>query len=195
MWKKQVPVVYISQCCGSGSAWIRNFCLDPELLFRFRIRIQQNMKEEINKNVISHLRPVNSGRFVLEGCTLYSSMEQKMADRQQILLLLIQFKVFFFYNFQIYLNNVGWSRIRMDPELLPGSGTQKVQSWIRNKSFRIRKTDISYNYNGGNSYLGSPVDQIDDNILDYELLPAAHLTAQELQLLQLFLTPAEHLER
>ena len=20
---------YINQCCGSGSAWIRNFCLDP----------------------------------------------------------------------------------------------------------------------------------------------------------------------
>ena len=39
------------KCCGSGSAWIRNFCLDPdpELLFR----IQLNMKEQISKNVIS----------------------------------------------------------------------------------------------------------------------------------------------
>ena len=41
----------IMQCCGSGSAWIQNFCLDPdpELLFR----IQLNMKEQISKNVIS----------------------------------------------------------------------------------------------------------------------------------------------
>ena len=44
---------YFNQCCGSGSAWIRNFCLDldpdPELLFR----IHQNMKEQINKIFIS----------------------------------------------------------------------------------------------------------------------------------------------
>ena len=35
---------------------------------------------------------------------------------------------------------MGWIRIRMDPELLPGygSGTQKIQSWIRKKSFRIQ---------------------------------------------------------
>ena len=26
---------------------------------------------------------------------------------------------------------MGWIRIRMDPELLPGSGTQKIQSRIR----------------------------------------------------------------
>ena len=43
-----------------------------------------------------------------------------------------------------YLINIGWIRIRMDPELLPGSGsgTRKIQSWIRirNKSFRIRNT-------------------------------------------------------
>ena len=32
----------------------------------------------------------------------------------------------------------------MDPELLPGSGTRKIQSWIqiRNKSFRIRNTGL-----------------------------------------------------
>ena len=37
---------------------------------------------------------------------------------------------------------MGWIRIRMDPELLPGSGTRKIQSWIRilNKSFRIHNT-------------------------------------------------------
>ena len=29
------------------------------------IRIQQKMKEQINKNVISHIRPVNSGLCVL----------------------------------------------------------------------------------------------------------------------------------
>ena len=35
-----------------------------------------------------------------------------------------------------------WIRIRMDPEILPGSGTRKIQSWIRirNKSFRIHNT-------------------------------------------------------
>ena len=39
--------------CESGSAWIRNFCLDmdldPQLLFQIRIRIQQNMKKQVNK--------------------------------------------------------------------------------------------------------------------------------------------------
>ena len=32
-----------------------------------------------------------------------------------------------------YLNNIAWIRIRMDPELLPGSGsgsrTREIQSW------------------------------------------------------------------
>ena len=37
----------------------------------------------------------------------------------------------FIYNFQICLNNMGWIRIRMDTELLPWSGTRKIQSWIR----------------------------------------------------------------
>ena len=45
-----------NQCCGFGSAWIQNFCLDLEL--KFRIRIQQKVKERINKTV-------NSGLFVL----------------------------------------------------------------------------------------------------------------------------------
>ena len=49
-WKKQ--------CCGSGSAWIRNFCLDLNLELLFRIRIQQKVKEQINKTV-------KSGLFVL----------------------------------------------------------------------------------------------------------------------------------
>ena len=46
------------------------------------------------------------------------------------------------YYFEIYLANIGWIRIRMDPVLLPGSGsgTRKVQSWIRNKQFRIHNT-------------------------------------------------------
>ena len=36
-------------------------------------------------------------------------------------------------------------RIRMDPEIFPGSGTRKIQSWIRirNKSFRIHNTDLN----------------------------------------------------
>ena len=53
------PFRLFYQCCGS--AWISNFCLDqdPELLFR--IRIQQKMKEHINKNVLSHFKPLNSG--------------------------------------------------------------------------------------------------------------------------------------
>ena len=43
---------------------IRNFFLDPELLFR--IRIQQNMKEQIKNNyrVTADFRPVNSGLCV-----------------------------------------------------------------------------------------------------------------------------------
>ena len=38
-------ILTFKQCCGSGSALIRNFSLDsdPELLFR----IQQKMKEQI----------------------------------------------------------------------------------------------------------------------------------------------------
>ena len=37
---------------------------------------------------------------------------------------------------------MGWIRICIDPELLPGSGTRKIQSWIRirNKTFRIHNT-------------------------------------------------------
>ena len=41
------------QCCGSGSAQIRNFCLGPDPDLLFRIRIQLNMKEHISKHVIS----------------------------------------------------------------------------------------------------------------------------------------------
>ena len=47
-----------------------------------------------------------------------------------------------------------WIRIRMDPELLPGSGsgsgTRKIQSWIRirNKSFRIHNTAIIISSSG-----------------------------------------------
>ena len=39
-----------------------------------------------------------------------------------------------------------WIRIRMDPELLHGSGTRKIQSWIRirNKSFQIHNTALIY---------------------------------------------------
>ena len=41
-----------------------------------------------------------------------------------------------------YIIYIGWIRIRicMDPELLPESGTRKIQSRIRNKSFRIHNT-------------------------------------------------------
>ena len=35
---------------------------------------------------------------------------------------------------------MGWIWIRMDPELFPGSGTRKIQSWTRNKSFWICNT-------------------------------------------------------
>ena len=45
---------------------------------------------------------------------------------------------------------MSWIQICMDPEILPGfgSGTRKIQSWIRirirNKSFRIQNTGTSY---------------------------------------------------
>ena len=59
---------------------------------------------------------------------------------------LIEFKgCFCIISDYTYLINIGWIRIRMDPELLPGSrsGTRKIQSWIRiwNKSFRIHNID------------------------------------------------------
>ena len=61
------------QCCGFGSAWIWNLILDPELL----IRIQQKMKEQINKKIkSSNFRPMNSGLCVLLVCI----MKYKMAD-------------------------------------------------------------------------------------------------------------------
>ena len=44
----QVSVPFI-QCCGSESAWIRNFCLDPDLELLFWIRIQLNMKQQTSK--------------------------------------------------------------------------------------------------------------------------------------------------
>ena len=50
-------------CCGSVSAWMRNLCLDPELVFR--IRFQQKMKEQKNKYFIFSFRPVNFGLCVL----------------------------------------------------------------------------------------------------------------------------------
>ena len=48
----------VNQWCGSGFAWIRNFCLDPDPELKFRVRIQQKVKKHINKTV-------NSGLFVL----------------------------------------------------------------------------------------------------------------------------------
>ena len=51
-------IATMQQCCGSGFAWIRNFCLDPDPELKFWIRIQQKVKEHINKTV-------NSGLFVL----------------------------------------------------------------------------------------------------------------------------------
>ena len=64
---------------------------------------------------------------------------------------MIEFYGGFVYNFQINFNNNGWIRIRMDRKLLPGSGTRKIQSWIRvrNKSFRIHN-------NAGNNNLFNP---------------------------------------
>ena len=47
-----------TQFCGSGSAWIWKFCLDQNPEFKFLIRIQQKVKENINKTV-------NFGLFVL----------------------------------------------------------------------------------------------------------------------------------
>ena len=35
----------LDQCCGSRSAWIRNFCVDPDPELLFRTWIQQKMKE------------------------------------------------------------------------------------------------------------------------------------------------------
>ena len=51
-------VVTYEQCCGSGSARILNFCLDPDPELKFWIWIQQKVKEHINKTF-------NSGLFVL----------------------------------------------------------------------------------------------------------------------------------
>ena len=100
----------LMQCCGS--AWIQNFCLYPDPELKFRIRIQQKVKE--------HIRLL---RFFF----------------------LIEFKGCFCIILDYtYLIITGWIRIRMDPELLPGSGsrTRKIQSWIRirSKQFRIRNT-------------------------------------------------------
>ena len=59
-FEKLTPLISLGsiQCCGSGSAWIRIFCLDWDPEFKFRIRIQQKVIEQINKTV-------NSGLFLL----------------------------------------------------------------------------------------------------------------------------------
>ena len=49
-----------------------------------------------------------------------------------VMILLFEFKgCFCIISDFTCLINTGWIRIRMDPELLPGSGTRKIQSWIR----------------------------------------------------------------
>ena len=56
---------------------------------------------------------------------------------------LIEFNLCVFY-FYIYFINIGWIRnFCLDPELLPGSGTRKIQSWIRIRkiAFRFRDTE------------------------------------------------------
>ena len=52
---------------------------------------------------------------------------------------------------------MGWIRIRMDPELLPGFGTQKIQSWIRNISIRIRNTGNNTVNNSNNLATVGPI--------------------------------------
>ena len=49
-------------------------------------------------------------------CTVGPRMKKKWQIVDKFFFM-IEFKVFFFNNFQIYLNNIGWIRIRMDPEL------------------------------------------------------------------------------
>ena len=44
-----INCIIIMQYCGSRSAWIQNFFLDPELFVR--IRIQPKIREQINKNL------------------------------------------------------------------------------------------------------------------------------------------------
>ena len=81
----------LNQCYGSGSAWIK-----------------LNMKEQINKNVIS--------LWILDFVycrTVVWNRKWQIVDR---FFFMIEFKVVI-YIFQIYLNNIGWIRIRMDPEL------------------------------------------------------------------------------
>ena len=87
---------------------------DPELLFR--IWIQLNMKEQISKNVIS-LRILD---FVY--CrTVVSNKKWQIVDR---FFYMIEFKlVLFRISIYTYLTNKGWIRIRMEPELLHGSGS------------------------------------------------------------------------
>ena len=92
---------------------------------------------------------MNSWLFVLP--TLLDSSTYGIENGKLLLrfLFLIEFRGCFvlFRNIR-YLINIGWIRIRMDLELLPGSGsgTRKIQSWIRirNKSFRIHNTGDGY---------------------------------------------------
>ena len=98
------------------------------------IQIRQKVKEHINKTV-------NSGLFVLLDSSIVLNREWQIVVK--MILLNLIYRAFLYY-FEIYLINIGWIRIRMDPELLPesGSGTWKIESWIqiRNKSLRIHNT-------------------------------------------------------
>ena len=62
--------------------------------------------------------------------------------------------------FLLLLNILNSNRLdpEPDPELLPGSGTRKIQSWIRirNKSFQTRNA-AHYHYQSHNNYYQKPM--------------------------------------
>ena len=86
--------------------------MDPDPEWKFRI--QQKVKEHINKNV-------NSSLFVLFDSTVVLNREWQIVVR--ILPFDWIYWVFLFISDYTYLINIGWIRIRTDQELLPGSGS------------------------------------------------------------------------
>ena len=115
--------------------WIR-IRMDPERLPGYGSGIivpdPAKYEEQINKNVISlwildcvHCR---TGRYLV-GFSFWLNL-----------------RCFNFISKYRILKYVAWIRIRMDPELLSGSWTRKIQSWIRNKPFLILNTGTGISY-------------------------------------------------
>ena len=123
------------QCCGSGSAWIRkNFCLDPELYSSGSGSSKKWKSRSIKLWILD--------------CFYWRTVVWNRKWQIVVKTLLFDWNLMCIIIISKYFINKGWLRIRMDLELLPGSGTRKIQSWNRNISFRFHQHCLIPNNHG-----------------------------------------------